>query len=52
MSDLDLDYIDFHGRGGTLRFGHFYGELEAEIFTVNRYHWGLFNVKILDISIA
>ena len=38
--------------GGTLRFGYFQGELKSDFFTERRYHQGLFDLKILDISVA
>ena len=39
-------------QGGTLRFGYFQGELKSDFFTERRYHQGLFDLKILDISVA
>ena len=38
--------------GGTLQFDYFQGELRFDFFTERRYHWDLFDLKILDISVA
>ena len=38
--------------GGVIRFGYFQGKLRFDFFTERTYHWGVFNLKILDISVA